>query len=389
MDFKKSFIIILVSFLISCVSLPTSAEETPGTIRIGVYLPMTGPMASQGQAEYDGIRIANSIKPEALGRKIELFLVDTTAEDTGTAGAVTRLIEENKVCAMIGEISGSDPLEGISIAEKEKKPTVIPAYTELVATKGRKYAFRVCLSNSLQGEAAARYAFSRLKTRKAAVLMTIDKDYSIELANIFVKNFNRMGGKIVAIAYCQTEDSDFITQLSAIMAAKPDVLYLPNSYSRVALICRQSVDMGVNTHILSSNNVHVPEFISLGGEYVEGVTFTSDFDREGAPADIARLYIEAYEKETGDRAGRFDVLGADAYFLLIDAIGRAQSTTGSNIRKALGDTKGFRGISGVMDMDTDGNVVKGTVMLHVKDSGFQYLETPGFGEQEKVQDNKD
>ncbi len=389
MDFKKFLIIILVSFLISVISLPTYAEETPGTIKIGVYLPMTGPMASQGQAEYDGIRIANSIKPETLGRKIELFLVDTKAENTGTAGAVTRLIKDNKICAMIGEISGSDPLGGISIAEKEKKPTVIPAYTELVATKGRKYAFRVCLSNSLQGEAAARYAYSHLKTRKAAVLMTIDRDYSIELADIFVKNFNGMGGKIVAIAYCQTEDRDFITQLSSIMAAKPDVLYLPDSYSTVAYICRQSVDMGVNTHILSSSTVHIPAFISLGGEYVEGVTFTTDFDRERAPADIARLYIDAYEKETATRAGRFDVLGADAYFLLVDAIERAQSTIGSNIRKALEDTKGFRGISGTMDMDTDGNVVKEAVLLHVKDGGFQYLETPGFGEQETVQDSKD
>ena len=389
MDFKKSLIIILVLFLISGISFSTHAAGKPDVIRIGVYLPMTGPMASQGQTEYTGIRIANSIKPEVLGKKVELFLIDTAAENTGTAGAAIRLIKENKVCAIIGEISGSDPLGGISIAEKEKKPTIIPAYTKSMATKGRRYAFRGCLTNSLQGEAAARYACSNLKAGNAAVLMTIDRDYSIELANIFVKNFTRMGGRTVAIAYCQTEDRDFITQLSSIMAANPDVLYLPNSYSTVALVCRQSVDMGVNTHILTSSNVHVPEFIGIGGEYVEGVTFTGDFDRKSAPADITRLYIDAYEKETGVQAGRFDVLAADAYFLLIDAIERAQSTAGSNIRKALADTKGFRGISGVMDMDKDGNVMKEAVMLRVKDGGFQYLETPGFGEQQKVQGNKD
>ncbi|MBW2595538.1 MAG: ABC transporter substrate-binding protein [Deltaproteobacteria bacterium] len=389
MDFKKSLIIILVSLLISGISSSICAAEKPGVIRIGVYLPMTGPMASQGQTEYAGIRIANSIKPEALGRKVELFLVDTAAEDTGTAGATIQLIKENKVCAIIGEISGSDPLGGITIAGKKGTPTVIPAYTESMATKGRRYAFRVCLTDSLQGEAAARYACSNLKARKAAVLMTIDRDHSIELANIFAKNFTRMGGNIVAIAYCQTEDRDFTTQLSSIIAAKPDVLYLPDSYSTVALICRQSVDMGVNTHILSSSNVHVSEFISTGGEYVEGVTFTGDFDGRSAPADIVRLYIDAYEEETGSKTGRFDVLGADAYFLLIDALERAQSTAGPNIRKALADTKGFSGISGVMNMDKDGNVVKEVGMMHVKDGGFQYLETLGFGEQQKAQGNKD
>ncbi|MEA3470851.1 MAG: ABC transporter substrate-binding protein, partial [Thermodesulfobacteriota bacterium] len=184
MVLKKSLIIILVSFLISGISFSTCTAEKPEAVRIGVYLPMTGPMASQGKAEYAGIRIANRMKPEALGRKIELFLVDTTADNIGTAGAATRLIKENKVCAIIGEISGSDPFGGISIAEKKKKPTVIPAYTESMATKDKRYAFRVCLNNSLQGEAAARYAYSNLKTRKAAVLMTIERDYSIELASI-------------------------------------------------------------------------------------------------------------------------------------------------------------------------------------------------------------
>ncbi|HOO91393.1 MAG TPA: ABC transporter substrate-binding protein, partial [Syntrophales bacterium] len=333
MDLRKSLIIVVASCFFSGVLMVDCIADTPDTIKIGVYLPMTGPMASQGKAEYDGIRIANRIKPEARGKAIELVLVDVMAEDTsaGTTGAVTRLIEENNVCALIGEMSGSDPLGGLAIAEKEKRPTVIPTYTELATTKDRKYAFRVCLSNSLQGEVAARYAYSNLKTRKAAVLMTIDKDYSLELADIFVKNFTLMGGAIVALAYCQTADTDFITQLSSIMAAKPDVLYLPDSHAKVALICRQSVDMGVNTHMLSSSTIHLPEFLTLGGEYVEGITFTGDFDKGNASSDISRSYIDAYEKETGGKAGRFDVLAADAYFLLIDAIERAQSTKGSDI----------------------------------------------------------
>ena len=380
MDLKKSLIITMVSFLISGTSFSTCTAGKPESIRIGMYMPMTGPMAYLGRAEYAGISIANKIKPETLGRKIELFLVDTSAENIGTAGAATRLIKENKVCAIIGEISGSDPLGGISIAEKEKIPTVIPAYTKSMATKGKRYAFRVCLPNSLQGEAAARYAYSTLNTQKAAVLITIDRDYSIELANTFEENYTRMGGMVVAAAYCRTGDADFINQLSSIMAARPDMLYLPNYYSTVAFVCRQLEDKGFKSPILSSNKVHVPEFIIMGGEYVEGVIFTGDFDRKSASADIARLYIDMYEKETGKRAGRSDVLGADAYFLLIDAIEKAQSTVGSNIRKALADTKGFIGISGVMNMDKDGNVMKRAVMLHVKNGGFQYLETLGFGE---------
>lgn len=205
--------------------------------------------------------------------------------------------------------------------------------------------------------------------------MNIERDYSIDLANIFIKNFTGLGGKIVSVAYCRTSDKTFITQLSAIMAAKPDILYLPVSSGEVARICRQSVDMGINTHIISSNKAHTPGLITAGGEYVEGVILTSDFMREGAPDDAITTYLNAYGQETGSEADRFDVLGADAYLLLIDAMERAQSTKGSKIREALAATRGFKGISGIMDMDKRGNAVKDVVILQIKGSQFRYLET--------------
>ncbi|TFG92876.1 MAG: hypothetical protein E4H15_02695 [Syntrophobacterales bacterium] len=370
----RLLLFILVLLLVVGFPLSLPAAEKPGAVRIGVYLPMTGPMAAQGQAEYAGIKVAHTMKPAVLGTKVELFLVDTAAENIGTAGAAERLIKEHKVHALIGELSGDDPLGGIALAEGVGKPTVIPS-TQSPAIKDKRYAFHIGLTNTLQGEAAARYAYSRLKTVKAALFMNIERDYSIDLANIFTRNFTGAGGKIVTIAYFRTGDSDFTTQLSSIMAAKPDVLYLPVSYLEVARICRQSVDMGINIHIISSTDAHAPGLITAGGEYVEGVILTSDFAREGAPADVATAYRDAYEKETGAQVGRFDVLGADAYFLLIDTVQRARSTAGSKMRETLSNTKGFEGISGVMDMDRGGNAVKGAVMLQIKGDEFRYLET--------------
>jgi len=376
---------LVVSFLFTGITFTTSTAEIPGTIKLGIYLPMTGPMAPRGQIEYEGIRIANRIKPEIGGKNIELFLVDTMAEEIGSErAAATRLIKDNKVCAIIGELSGVDQFGGLSIAEKEKIPTVIPAYKADVATEGRRYAFRVGLTNSLHGEAAARYLYSNLYARKAAVLLTIDRDDSVELANSFAKNFTQMGGEVVAIAYCQNKDDTLNYQLSSIIAAKPDIIYLTNPYSQVAAACRQLREMGNNTPILSSNNVHVPEFVGIGGDNVEGVTFTDDFYKTSISTYIGTVYVEEYEKETGNSAARLDVLGADAYFLLLDAIERAQSTVGSNIMKALEETRDFRGISGIMNMDTNGNAVKNAVMLNVKDGEFQYRETQTLGEQQQV-----
>lgn len=374
MHSRRWLLLILILSLAVVPPLTALAADKPGTVRIGVYLPMTGPMAARGQAEYAGIRVAHAMRPMVLDTGVELFLADTAAGNIGTAGAAGRLIKEHKVHALIGEPLGDDPQGGISLTEGARKPTVIPSMPPPV-TDDRKYTFYIGLTSAFQGEAAARYASSRLQAKKAALLMNIEREDSIALSNSFMERFMELGGQMGVIAYCRTGDGDFTTQLSSIMAAKVDVLYLSVSYPDAVRICRQSAEMGISAHIVSSDTVHLPRFIDDGGKHVEGVIVTSDFGRENPSGDRAAEYITAYEQKTGMRAGRFDTLGADAYFLLLDAIEKARSTAGSKMRQALARTREFRGISGAMDMGRGGTAVKGAVILQVKGGEFRYVET--------------
>ncbi|MBT8491228.1 MAG: ABC transporter substrate-binding protein, partial [Deltaproteobacteria bacterium] len=179
----------------------------------------------------------------------------------------------------------------------------------------------------------------------------------------------------VEATYCQTLDQDFTAQLSAIMAAKPDVLYMPNNYTEIALACKQAIKLGLNVPIISADRTQTEELIKIGGTDVEGIIFTGHFIREVAVTDIARKYIETYEKETGKEASAFDALGADAYFILMDSIRRAKSVTGKNIRNAFVSTKNFKAVSGIINIDKGGDAVKSLVLLHVKDGTFRYLAT--------------
>ena len=362
----------LVLFSFSC---PTFAGK--GTVRIGVYLPMTGPsqITAYGQTEWAGIQTANKIMPEVLGKKVELFLVDTKSDKIEATNAVDELIKKNRVHAIIGEAISGNTLAAGPIADKSKIPMVSPTATNPLVTQNRKYVFRVCFVDPFQGEMAAKYVYETLGARKAAVLVDIAQEYCIGLANFFVKSFIKRGGSIVATAYCQTSDQDFTAQLSAIMAAKPDVLYMPNWYTEVALACKQAVELGMNVPIFTGDGAQVPELIKMGGKNVEGVIFTGHFAREAADTPLAKKYIKTYEKDTGKEAGAFDALGADAYFVLMNAIKRAKSLRGVNIRKALANTKNFKGVSGIINIGKDGNAVKSAVLEVVKDGNFKYIST--------------
>src|SRR5665648_138979 len=100
---------------------PAAAE-----IKLGLYLPMTGPAAAMGQMVWDGVQVAHQLQPQVLGQPVKLVLVDTRSDRIEAANAVSRLIEKDKVAAIIGEVISSDTLAGVPIAERAEIPNIRP-----------------------------------------------------------------------------------------------------------------------------------------------------------------------------------------------------------------------------------------------------------------------
>ena len=241
--------------------------------------------------------------------------------------------------------------------------------------QGKKYAFRACFIDPFQGEVAARFAKDHLKAKTAAVIIDIAQDYCVGLGNFFVKEFVKNGGKIVSTTYIQTGDQDFSAQLSAVQAAKPDIIYAPNYYTEDALMAKQARDLGIKAPILTGDGAQADALIEIGGAAVEGMYFTGHFHKDAATTERAKEYIKLFEKRFNKEADAFGALGADAYFLLVDAIKRAGSTDGTKVRDALQSTKDFKGVSGVITMGPDGNPIKSMVINKVQDGKFVYVTT--------------
>ncbi len=351
---------------------PVAAEDT---IKIGAYLPMTGAVAAYGQMEWDGIQIANEMKPTVLGKKIELVLVDTKSDKIEAANAVSRLVEKEKVVGIIGEAISGNSMAGNPISEAAKIVSVSPTATNPLVTQGKQYAFRACFIDPFQGEVAARFAVNELKAKTAAVIIDIAQDYCVGLANFFVKEFVKLGGKVVSTTYIQTGDQDFSAQLSSVQAAKPDIIYAPNYYTEDALMAKQARDLGINAPILTGDGAQADELIKIGGKAVEGMYFTGHFHKEAATNELSKEFIKRFEAKKNKEADAFGALGADAYFLLVEAIEKAGSTDGTKIREAMVNIKNFPAVSGLITMQENGNPIKSMVINKVKDGKFVYVTT--------------
>jgi branched-chain amino acid transport system substrate-binding protein len=352
---------------------PAQAQDV---IKIGAYLPMTGAVAAYGESEWGGIQIARDMEPEVLGKKIELKLADTKSDKIEAANAMTLLVEKEKVAGVLGEAISGNSMAGNPISEAAKIPTVSPTATNPLVNQGKQYAFRACFIDPFQGEVAARFAKNDLKAQTAAIIIDQAQDYAVGLAKFFEKEFTKIGGKVVSTSYIQTGDQDFSAQLSAVQASKPDIIYAPNYYTEDALMAKQARDLGIKQPILTGDGAQEAALIEIGGKAVEEVYFTGHFHKQAATTDRAKEYIKRYEeKNKGKEADAFGALGADAYFLLIDAIKRAGSTDGTKVREALAATKDFKGVSGTITMGENGNPVKSMVINKVQGGKFVYVTT--------------
>ncbi len=352
----------------------------PEPIVVGILSPMTGSVAAYGQMAYKGIEIAHQMKPEVLGRPVKLILVDTKSDAVEAANGASRLAKKERVAAILGPITSTRALAAAPIAESAEIPLISPSATSPILTQGKEYIFRVCFIDPFQGKMAARYAYRRLGKRKAAVLIDVSQDYAVGLAAFFMREFKRLGGKIVAQVKCNTGDQDFSAQLGAIKASKADILYLPNYYTEDALVARQAQELGLAIPMLSGDGAQAPELINIGGPAVDGFSFTAHFHPAGAQNVLGKDFMESYQelKKAGqlkEDLASFHVLGADSYFLLLDAIKRANSIDGDDLKRALESTKNFKGASGTFSIGRDGNAIKSAVILTVRDGKFVYVTT--------------
>jgi branched-chain amino acid transport system substrate-binding protein len=336
---------------------------------------MTGAAAAMGQMVWEGVQVAHALKPQILGQPVKLVLLDTRSDRIEATNAVSRLIEKDKVAAILGEVISSDTLAGVPIAERAGVPNLSPTATNPLVTQNRKYAFRAAYVDDLQGKVAARFAWEHLKTRRVALLIDQAQDYCVGLANFFKQEFERRGGVIVATSYIQTGDQDFTAQISALKAANPDLIYAPNYYTEDALLAKQLKDLGVKTPVLTGDGAQVPELIAIGGEAVNGMYFTALFHRQRATSELGRRFLQAYEARFGKQLDAFAALGGDSYFLLAAAMEKAGGLNGEQIAGALAATKDFPGVTGQITMGPDHNPIKGVTVIKVEQGQFVYQTT--------------
>ncbi|RRD72371.1 MULTISPECIES: ABC transporter substrate-binding protein [unclassified Desulfovibrio] len=375
MKLKKIFVALAgLALAFGAAGQAFAAEDGP--VKIGVYLPLTGQNAFGGQLELEGVRLAHKEMPSVLNRPVELVVVDNKSDKVEAANAVKRLVERDKVVALIGTYGSSLAMAGAEVAEKAAVPGVGTSCTNPLVTQGKKYYFRACFIDPYQGAAAATYAFENLGFKKAAVLMDMTNDYAVGLSSFFSRSFKKLGGEVTSTLKYSSGDQDFTAQLTELISQKPDIVFMPAYFAEGAIIMKQARELGAKFRLMGADAMDNPDTLKLGGKAAEGFLHTT-FPYDPAMPNMspaAKRFTEAWKAAYPDKETNVNgALGYNTYFLIIDAIKRAGTAESKAIAAALAETKDLPTALGMLTINESHDAEMPVGIIEYKDGKRVYV----------------
>jgi branched-chain amino acid transport system substrate-binding protein len=344
-----------------------------GDILVGEYGSMTGSEATFGQSTHNGIMLALEEINGAggvKGRKIKVMTEDDQSKPEEAANVVSKLISQNNVVALLGEVASSNSLAAAPIAQRSKVPMITPSSTNPKVTEVGDYIFRVCYIDPYQGEALAHFVSGDLKMKRAAILRDVKSDYSMGLAEFFKRQFLANGGQIVADQSYAKGDSDFRAQLTAIKAQNPEAIFVPGYYTDIGQIAIQARDLGIKQPLVGGDGWESPRLIEIGGKALEGSFYSNHYHADD-PAPEVRSFVEKYQQRYGVKPDSLSALGYDAMKVLAAAMANAEKLDGPSIKDQIAKISGFKGVTGNINLGDDRNPKnKKLVVLEIKNGAL-------------------
>ena len=359
--------VMAMTLLAGCGGNTGSSSATGDTIKIGAIGPLSGAASTYGVSVKEGAQLLEKEVNAAggiNGKKIKFLFEDDQADPNSTMQAFNKLVDNEKVVAILGPVTSGATLAVAQNATAKQIPMITPTATEPSITKlGGDYMFRGCFVDSFQGEVLAKYSSETLKSKTAAVLYNAGSDYSKGIADSFKSKFETAGGTIGEFSTYNDKDTDFKAQLTKIKSDSPDVLVLPDYYNVVGLIAKQARGMGIQSQFLGGDGWESEELTKIGQDSVNGALYINHY-YSGDTDPAVKTFVDSYKKEYNKEPDAFAALSYDTSKILVKAIEKAGKTDGAAIKEALAGME-MNSVTGNIKFGSDRSAIKSAAIIKV------------------------
>jgi branched-chain amino acid transport system substrate-binding protein len=310
------------------------------------------------------------------GRKVELIGEDEKDSPASAVNAVQKLINVDKVVAMVGPMTSGDTMASGKIANDAKVVMISPTATTPKLSGYGDYIYRGCSRIDTQAQVLTDYVVKNWKPKTVAILFS-NEPYGKGCADLFTKFFEKNNIKVVATESFMRGSRDFKAQLTKIKGTNPDFLFIPGYTPETAPAAAQARQLGMKQKILGVYGDMDPVYIQLagpGGEgHVIGVEYDEDYDTPKNKA-FKKNYEELVKKNKDPYNIMFAALSYDAASMILEGM-KKNGPTAEGIKKYLDTMKDFDGVTGKLSFNKEHDVVRsgnaGVYIVEVK--GGKYV----------------
>ncbi len=348
-----------------------------GTIKIGFAAGLSGAgIDILGIDEQRGAEIANEDKPEVMGFKTELVVEDSQCNAEGGQTVANKFVANPEIVAIVGHMCSSSCTPAADIYEQHHYVMVSPSCTGIALTApgtGTAIFNRTAWNDVIQGAAAAKFIKETLGVSKIATIHD-GSPYGEQLVNEVAKNFEQLGGQVIAREAINVGDTDMrpvLTRINTAEGGPPELIYFGGFVAEGGYLASQRADVGMEEVIfMGADGIKAADFIEAAGAAAEG-TYASSGEPAEAGAGLAEFLTRYKEKYGEDPPAPFHAHAYDAYMLIVNAIEKvAQKDPEGNLyigRKALAEairaTKGMPGLTGTISCNEYGDCGTGKVLF--------------------------
>jgi len=367
-----SLIIIATMLFAGCAGGGAPAAKE---LKVAILAPLSGPVPTFGVSTRDGALLAIeewNAKGGVLGMKIVPIVEDSQCTPDPAVNAANKVIDQDKVHYIVGEVCSSASIPVSEIANAKKVVQISPTSTNPDVTVDKSgatkpYIFRACFIDPFQGTVGAKFALETLGAKTAFIMLDQANDYVKGLAEFFEKAFVDGGGTIVGKESYTAKDTDFSAILAKVAEADPDMVYLPDYYQVVNLVTKQAKEKGIDAAFMGGDGWDSSD---LDLEATDGGYYTNHYSPDSTTPEVVNL-LKACGEKYKDDAGAPKVpdalaaLAYDATNLLLESIKAAGVDDPEKVKDSLAGIT-FQGVSGKITYDAQHNPIKEATILKVE-----------------------
>ncbi|MBO8172592.1 MAG: ABC transporter substrate-binding protein [Bacillaceae bacterium] len=365
-------------------STDQTASETTEVIKIGGIFAASGGAAPLGKPEMDTVKmLVEQLNNNGgiNGKKIDLIAIDSKSDQNEAALSMKRLLEQEKVVAVIGGTTSGNCLTMIPMAEKAKVPFFALGASKQINNPSdnspREWTFKSPQGDDIVAPKVVEYLKDEGLTRVA--WLNVANSFGTSGHEEFMKAANENGIEVVAEEEFEASVNDAKATLTRVKKADPQAIIVWGTAQESAVVTKNIRELGIEVPIIESHGIATKQFIELAGEASNGVIFPAgkllvvdQLPDDDPQKEVLYQYRNDFEGKFGYEASTFGGHAYDAFYMLVNAIEKV-GTDPEAIRAELEKTQGFVGTGGVFNMspeDHNGLTTDALVMIEIQDGSY-------------------